>query len=468
LPHPQNRAFPTPGSAYNYVQVSIMVTMHSIPPTSPAVLPLDNEVVAARLDETADLLAAKEVNPYRVRAYHVAAQTIRSLERPLHDLLAREGMKGLTELPGIGDSIGRTVERLLATGTFPQLERLRGRTQGDAVLATVPGLGPKSAARIRSVLGIETLADLEIAAYDGRLARLPGIGRKRLRAVRESLAGRFHHRPPAPEPARSQPVSQPEVAELLSIDEEYLRKAAEDRLLRVAPYRFNPSGTAWLPILRTHRGDRGYTALFSNSPRAHELGMTRDWVVIYSAGSGMPAGSQPLISLEQMDAGGGNLYDALVIGGDGPLGSEIVFDPFWNGELYSYADYVAGMGDFDPATGRGQDGNNHTVQAALGFGAYDVANVRLFGASTHPSNPGELQILVKGLATAFPAVDAMWKDGDVLRTGNGDMNISSGLIINAVPAEPAIAGKVWEWSGDITALTTYLAGGGRLAALGNP
>jgi hypothetical protein len=49
----------------------------------------------------------------------------------------------------------------------------------------------------------------------------------------------------------------------------------------VAPRRFNPTRQAWLPILHTHRGHRNYTALYSNTARAHELGATRDWVVIF-------------------------------------------------------------------------------------------------------------------------------------------------------------------------------------------
>jgi hypothetical protein len=43
----------------------------------------------------------------------------------------------------------------------------------------------------------------------------------------------------------------------------------------------NPTGEAWLPILHTRRGDTDYTALFSNTPLAHRLGRTDDWVVIY-------------------------------------------------------------------------------------------------------------------------------------------------------------------------------------------
>ena len=50
---------------------------------------------------------------------------------------------------------------------------------------------------------------------------------------------------------------------------------------KIAPRRFNPKGEAWLPVLHTQRGDWHFTALFSNTARAHELGRVRDWVVIY-------------------------------------------------------------------------------------------------------------------------------------------------------------------------------------------
>ena len=71
------------------------------------------------------------------------------------------------------------------------------------------------------------------------------------------------------------------MAELLAIDAEYRDKAKAGRLPRIAPRRFNPTRAAWLPILHTERGERHYTALYSNTVRAHELGTTHDWVVIY-------------------------------------------------------------------------------------------------------------------------------------------------------------------------------------------
>jgi hypothetical protein len=71
------------------------------------------------------------------------------------------------------------------------------------------------------------------------------------------------------------------VAELLDVDREYRRMAAAHRLPTIAPRRMNPTHRAWLPILHTHRGPRRYTAIYSNTPRAHELDRVRDWVVLY-------------------------------------------------------------------------------------------------------------------------------------------------------------------------------------------
>jgi putative hydrolase len=106
------------------------------------------------------------------------------------------------------------------------------------------------------------------------------MGPRRILAVCESFAGRFRRRPRVPEGSR-QPGDVPRVAELLDIDRQYREEGAAGALPRIAPRRFNPTGAAWLPILHTSRGGRHYTALFSNTARAHELGTSHDWVVIY-------------------------------------------------------------------------------------------------------------------------------------------------------------------------------------------
>jgi putative hydrolase len=68
---------------------------------------------------------------------------------------------------------------------------------------------------------------------------------------------------------------------LLDVDLEYRRRAADGDLPTIAPRRFNPSGEAWLPVLHATRDPWHFTALFSNTAQAHQLGRTRDWVVIY-------------------------------------------------------------------------------------------------------------------------------------------------------------------------------------------
>jgi hypothetical protein len=65
------------------------------------------------------------------------------------------------------------------------------------------------------------------------------------------------------------------------VDAEYRRRAAAGELRHIAPRRFNPERRAWLPVLHTERGEHAFTALFSNTARAHQLGTTRDWVILY-------------------------------------------------------------------------------------------------------------------------------------------------------------------------------------------
>ena len=61
----------------------------------------------------------------------------------------------------------------------------------------------------------------------------------------------------------------------------WFTKAAAGSLRKIAPKRFNPKDETWLPVLHTRRGDWHFTVLYSNTQRAHELGKTHDWVVIY-------------------------------------------------------------------------------------------------------------------------------------------------------------------------------------------
>lgn len=237
-----------------------------------------NRQIAEKLDEMAELLEIQGANPFRVRAYRRAAVALAELDRDLEDIAQSEGMEGLTALPTIGKGIAAAVWEMVHTGRWSQLERLRGSLQPENLFQTVPGIGPALAERIHDELHVDTLEELEAAAYDGRLDGLPGIGPRKLQALRATLATMLGR---ARRTAERASIDGPGVATLLNIDADYRRLAAAGELPKIAPKRFNPEGRAWLPILHADRDGWHFTALYSNTARAHELGKVEDWVVIY-------------------------------------------------------------------------------------------------------------------------------------------------------------------------------------------
>jgi hypothetical protein len=240
----------------------------------------ENAQIADMLRETAQLLEAQGANPFRVSAYRNAAVEIARMPESLRALFDEKGVAGLDALPRIGRGIAAAIAEMLLTGRWSQLERLRGAVDAAQLFQSVPGIGPGLAERIQEELNIDTLEALELAAHDGRLEGVTGVGPRRAAAIRATLGTmlrRTRVRPPfAPAPPRG-----PDVAALLDVDREYRDKAATGKLPTIAPRRFNPEGKSWLPVFHTQRAGWHLTALFSNTAQAHRLGKVRDWVVIY-------------------------------------------------------------------------------------------------------------------------------------------------------------------------------------------
>ncbi len=248
----------------------------------------DNQELAELLERVAALLATQEVNPFRVRAWRNAAAVVRAHTEPIAELWKREGDRGLVGLPSIGASLAAAIGEYLSKGRLGLLDRLEGEVGSEELVSTVPGIGPTLAERIHTALHPHDLEELEIAAHDGRLASLRGIGDRRLKAIQDSLAGilrrdgrrRARRRMVGARNGKRSGRGEPPVRLILAIDADYRTRAAAGDLPRIAPRRFNPDHEAWLPIL--HAEDEGWsiTALFSNTARAHELRTTHDWVVI--------------------------------------------------------------------------------------------------------------------------------------------------------------------------------------------
>lgn len=261
---------------------------------------MSNEEIAEQFLELAQLLEQQDANPYRAGAYRTAARTLRYTDQPVTGILAEEGEEGLKRLPGIGERLAGAIRELLETGRLSTLERLRGEVNPVEVLMSVPGIGRELAERLHEQHGIDSLEDLEFAAHAGWLEQVVGFGHKRVEGIKDTLTTRLGRRWRTRE---AEPImaGAPSVSELLDVDREYREKAAAGKLPKIAPKRFNPTGEKWLPILHTERGERHYTALFSNTARAHELEKTNDWVVLYH------------------DDGGGERQATVVTSTSGPL-----------------------------------------------------------------------------------------------------------------------------------------------------
>ena len=236
-----------------------------------------NRQIASKLRQAGDLLQLQGANPFRANAYRRAADTIAGLDCELSKIVAEEGVEGLVALPNIGRGIAAAIYEILYTHRWSKLERIRGTLDPEHLFQTVSGIGPELAKRIHDTLDIDTLEGLEAAAHDGRLQTVMGIGPRRgaaVRAILNNVLGRVFH-------SRLDSAEGPRVSELLEVDREYRQKSEAGELPTIAPKRFNPTNEVWLPILHTQQGGWNFTALFSNTARAHDLGRTDDWVVIY-------------------------------------------------------------------------------------------------------------------------------------------------------------------------------------------
>jgi len=243
--------------------------------------PPEDDQIAAWLRQAAEILQAQGANPFRVNAYRRAADSVGSFPESLRETFAQKGIEGVDALPGVGAGIASAIAEMLQTGHWAQLERLRGSLDPVSLFRTVPGVGPELAQRLHNALGVDTLEALEAACHDGRVERVSGVGKRRAAAIRAGLADILERSRLRRRQHSAAESVEPAVGLLLDVDREYRDKAKTGELPTIAPKRFNPEAKAWLPVLHTTRGEWHFTALFSNTARAHELKRTQDWVVLY-------------------------------------------------------------------------------------------------------------------------------------------------------------------------------------------
>jgi DNA polymerase (family X) len=145
-----------------------------------------NAELAEEFELLADMLELDGADAFRLTAYRRAATRIRESAVPVAQL-AQEG--SATKLSGIGTTIQNKILEYSETGDLSAVAKLREKLPAGLVeVMHVPGLGPKTARKLHSELGIESASDLRAAAKQGRLAELPGLGSKTEEKILKALA----------------------------------------------------------------------------------------------------------------------------------------------------------------------------------------------------------------------------------------------------------------------------------------
>jgi DNA polymerase (family 10) len=144
-----------------------------------------NDALADQLDLLADLSEILEEESFKVIAYRRAAGRIRESPLPIAELALDGKAK---ELPGIGKTIENKVVEVVEDGEMHALSKRRGLVPAGVVdFLRLPGVGPKTAARIWTQLGITSLDGLQSAAAEGRLRDLSGMGARSEEKILKAL-----------------------------------------------------------------------------------------------------------------------------------------------------------------------------------------------------------------------------------------------------------------------------------------
>lgn len=149
---------------------------------------VDNERVALVLQQIADMLEFKNENPFKLRSYQMAAETIGSMGTPIAEIAERGGADELQKLPGIGKTISGQILEIVQTGKSQYFEELTRDVPASVLdLRKVSGIGLKTAQLLYRDRGVTSLEELKLLVDRGGLNSVPGIGEKTITRITKSL-----------------------------------------------------------------------------------------------------------------------------------------------------------------------------------------------------------------------------------------------------------------------------------------
>lgn len=149
---------------------------------------MTNEEIARRFYRLSALMEIRGDDPFRLRSYRNAAEAIEVWPTPMKEIVEKEGVTGLQEIPGVGKAIAGKVIDLLNRGTFDAWERLIAETPETVLdLTEIPGIGPKTAALLHQRFKVSSLLELKTFVAGGGLDQVDGIGAKTAERIKQAL-----------------------------------------------------------------------------------------------------------------------------------------------------------------------------------------------------------------------------------------------------------------------------------------
>ncbi|MCX8093276.1 MAG: DNA polymerase/3'-5' exonuclease PolX, partial [Candidatus Goldbacteria bacterium] len=140
---------------------------------------MTNHQIISVLNEIAELLTVKGENKFKIRAYEKLARFLSSYPHELKDIYKEKGIKGLTDIPNIGEGIAKKIAELIDTGKLSYLEELKkSLPENIDMLLKIPGMGPKTAFLLGDKFKIKTISQLEKFLISGKLREIKGYGEK--------------------------------------------------------------------------------------------------------------------------------------------------------------------------------------------------------------------------------------------------------------------------------------------------
>ena len=137
---------------------------------------MKNNQITEVFNNIADILEIKEENPFRIRAYRKAAQSIERLTVDIETLARRDA---LNEIPGVGKDLAKKIKEYLASGKMSDYEKLKQEVPGDIFkFMEIPGVGPKTAKLLYEKLKIKDIDQLKKLALAHKVSGLPGLKEK--------------------------------------------------------------------------------------------------------------------------------------------------------------------------------------------------------------------------------------------------------------------------------------------------